>query len=484
MFKIGIGPSSSHTLGPMKAAKEFLIKNKTQKKIDFSKLKTIKVDLYGSLAMTGKGHNTDKALILGMIGEDPETVDTSTVYQLVEKLSQEKKLKLLNEFPVDFKINFLRSHRLPYHTNALKFTLIGQDDIELIQEVYYSIGGGFILSESEINEDKEASTKLSPLNDKLVPYPFKNAKELFGLCEEKNLTLPQLILENEIALGNCGEKEIKNKIDKIWDVMNNGVERGLKATGHLPGPLNLQRRANALHKSLQEQSKLNQTNPMSYLNWINLFAFAVSEENANGGQVVTSPTNGSAGVIPAVLRYFHKFHPESSNKEKLYDFFYAASAIGSLFKTNATISGAEGGCQAEIGVSSSMAAAGLTCALGGNTRKIEMAAEMAMEHFIGMTCDPVGGTVQIPCIERNGVGAVKAVNACSLALTENEHTNKVSLDRIIRVMKATGDDMKSKYKETSKGGLAKEFSKETKEPKEKEPTLKKGLKYVLEDTYC
>jgi L-serine dehydratase len=272
------------------------------------------------------------------------------------------------------------------------------------------------------------------------------------------------------------EIEIKSKINKIWEVMQKCIERGLKSPGILPGPLAVKRRAPPLYEKLL--SGVNSQDPMNYLNWINVFALAVSEENAMGGQVVTSPTNGSAGVIPAVVTYLNKFHSNKASEDKIHDFFLTASAIGSLFKKNATISGAEGGCQAEIGVSASMASAGLTCALGGNLTQIENSAEMAMEHFIGMTCDPIGGMVQIPCIERNAVGAVKAVNASALALTES-HTNKVSLDKIIKVMKKTGEDMKSKYKETSKGGLAKEFEKEVKDGKKESDVFKIPLPETL-----
>jgi L-serine dehydratase len=448
MFKIGIGPSSSHTVGPMKAAKEFLLKAKSKKLLDPHIIKTMKADLYGSLALTGKGHASDRAIILGMLGEDPDTVDTCNIYTLVDRINEEKKVKLLNEFEVDFKINFLRSQKLPYHSNAMKFTLFGKNNEEVFKDVYYSIGGGFIYNEADDHYKHEV---------KKVPFPFEKAKDLFSICSEKKMTIPEVILENEKAF--LPEWEIKAKIDRIWEVMQKSIERGLHSPGVLPGPLGVNRRAPPLYiKLLNEPHSLD---PMNSLNWINVFALAVSEENSIGGQVVTSPTNGSAGVIPSVISYFNKFHTNKSTPDKIYDFFLTASAIGSLFKTGATISGAEGGCQAEIGVSASMAAAGLTCALGGNLTQIENSAEMAMEHFIGMTCDPIGGLVQIPCIERNAVGAVKAVNASALALTES-HNNKVSLDKIIKVMKKTGEDMKTKYKETSKGGLAKEFEKQVK----------------------
>lgn len=476
MFKIGIGPSSSHTLGPMKAAKEFLLKS-VAKGIDLNKVKTMKTDLYGSLALTGKGHHTDKAVILGMLGEDPKTVDTSTIYQKIEKLAAEKRLKLLNQTDVQFRINFLRSQKLPYHTNGLKFTLIGHDDSEIINEIYYSTGGGFIISEEETKNKNAADT------DKFnkLPFPYKNSKELFYLSESNNISLPNLILENEKVYLGLSEKEIKDRLSEIWEVMNNSIKRGLMIEGILPGPLSLNRRAPSLYKKLLAESKTN--DPMYYLNWINCHAIAVSEENASGGQVVTSPTNGSAGVIPAVLNYYFKYCADK-HPNKLHDFLFTAGAIGGIFKLNSTISGAEGGCQAEIGVSSSMAAGGLTCALNGNCTQIEKASEIAMEHFIGMTCDPIGGLVQIPCIERNGVGAVKAINASALALTET-NTSKISLDRIVRVMKKTGEDMKTKYKETSKGGLASDFNKKY---KHKRPMEEGGEDYegilLLAETFC
>lgn len=479
MFKIGIGPSSSHTLGPMKAAKQFLLKA-VEKGVDISKTKTMKTDLYGSLALTGKGHHTDKAVILGMLGEDPVTVDTPKIYDKVDILAKEKKIKLLNKYDSDFKINFLRSQKLPYHTNGVKFTLLNKDDKELFSEIYYSIGGGFILSEEETkSQNKDDENKFNKL-----PFQFKNAKELFWMSETNQITLPQLIMENEKVYLGISEKEIKERLDVIWKVMDNCINRGLVTEGYLPGPLNLQRRAPSLYKKLLEEST--SQNPMFYLNWINAHAIAVSEENASGGQVVTSPTNGSAGVIPAVLNYYFKFCADK-HPNKLHDFLLSAGAIGGIFKLNSTISGAEGGCQAEIGVSASMAAAGLTCALNGNSNQIEKASESAMEHFIGMTCDPIGGLVQIPCIERNGMGAVKAINASALALTETI-MNKVSLDRIVRVMKKTGEDMKSKYKETSKGGLAKEFNRKYRANNKKyvgdDENNDETVKLFLPETLC
>lgn len=455
MFKIGIGPSSSHTVGPMKAAKEFVL---NAKKLGFLKshnIRMVKTELFGSLALTGKGHATDKAIVMGLIGEDSDTVDTSTIYKRVEKLSQEKKLKILNERETNFAIQFHKSGKLPYHTNGMRFTLLDDNEQEIFKEVYYSVGGGFIVNEKDTVKDSEKKSE-----EKVkAPFIFKTADELFELCNEKNLSIPQLVMENEKTWRD--EKEVRAKLDRIWEVMHNGIKRGLNSPGMLPGPLNIQRRAPALmEKLLIEQSK-NETDPMSHFNWVNSWALAVSEENSIGGQVVTAPTNGSAGVIPAVLAYYNKFYSQKY-PNKIHDFLLTAAAVGMIIKINATVSGAEGGCQAEIGAASSMAAAGLTSALGGNILQIENAAEIALEHFIGLTCDPIGGVVQIPCIERNAVGAVKAVNAAALGMSL-QNKKKVSLDRIIRVMKITGDDMKSRYKETAKGGIAKIMEEDFKE---------------------
>lgn len=475
MFKIGIGPSSSHTVGPMKAAKEFLLHAKSKGLMQSSNIRMVKAELFGSLALTGKGHATDKAIVMGLIGLDPENVDTSTVYGKVDKLQSAKRLKILEEVETNFSIIFHKSGKLPYHTNGMRFSLINDNNEEIFKEIYYSIGGGFIVNDNEINPpSQDIQNSLDPscnlsisqdatqkwsnsINEKKVPYPFKTADELFSLCQENKLTVPQLIMENEKTRYN--EEEIRRKLDRIWEVMNGSIKRGLYSHGFLPGPLNLERRAPKLYvKLLEQETNQNELDPFHYMNWINCWAMAVSEENSIGGQVVTAPTNGSAGVIPSTISYYNKFHSKK-HPNKIHDFFLTAAAIGMIIKLNATVSGAEGGCQAEIGASSSMAAAGLTSALGGSLVAIEKSAEIALEHFIGLTCDPVGGLVQIPCIERNAVGAVKSVNASALALSET-NKNKVSLDKIIKVMKQTGDDMKSKYKETSKGGIAKIMEKD------------------------
>jgi L-serine dehydratase len=458
MFKIGIGPSSSHTVGPMKAAKDFLL-NATKNSIMKTKnIRSVKAELYGSLALTGKGHATDKAIIMGLIGEDCEEVDTSTIYKKVEQLQQAKRLKLLNEKETNFSIIFHKNGKLPYHTNGMKFTLIDENNEEVFKEVYYSIGGGFIVHEKDTLGKPDTTAK--PNDNKKVPYDFKTADELFHKCKENKMSVSQLVFENEKTWRT--EKEIKDKLDKIWDVMHKCMLRGLSTHGTIPGPLMLERRAARLYEKLIAAEKQGDTkDPFHFLNWVNCWAIATSEENAIGGQVVTAPTNGSAGVIPATISYYNKFCSEK-HPNKIHDFLLTSAAVGMIIKMNATVSGAEGGCQAEIGASSSMAAAGLTAALGGSLVNIENAAEIALEHFIGLTCDPVGGLVQIPCIERNAIGAVKSVNASALALTESSK-HKVSLDRIIKVMKVTGDDMKSKYKETAKGGIAKEMEKDIKD---------------------
>lgn len=449
IFKIGIGPSSSHTVGPMKAAKEFVQNAKKLGFLDSHNIRTIKSELFGSLALTGKGHATDKALIMGLIGEDPETVNTSTIYKQVESIQQKKILKVLNEREINFSIQFHRNGKLPFHSNGMRFSLINDNNDEIFKEIYYSIGGGFIMSEKETNQTNKRE------DDVMLPYFFKSTDELINLCMEKRMTIPELVLENEKVWRP--EKEVRMKLDRIWEVMQNCIERGLNTRGTLPGPLMIVRRAPGLMDRLKEKTAVD---PMHYLNWVNSWALAVSEENSIGGQVVTSPTNGSAGIMPAVLSYYDKFYSQQY-PNKIHDFLLTSAAIGMIIKMNATVSGAEGGCQAEVGAASSMAAGGLACALDGSLSQIESAAEIALEHFIGLTCDPIGGIVQIPCIERNAVGSQHAVNAATLALSGTQK-NKVSLDRIIRVMKTTGDDMKSKYKETAKGGIAKVMEKDFK----------------------
>ena len=484
MFKIGIGPSSSHTVGPMKAAKTFLWKVKAKNFFDASKLKTIKTDLYGSLALTGQGHGTDKAIILGLMGETPDKVDTKTIDNKLKVLKETKRINLLGEFDAPFlekdHLVYNKTKRLPFHTNGIKFTVLGLSNEELWKEIYYSVGGGFIVSEEEtklLEKERDSEVK--------IPFNFKTGAELLEMCSQNKMTIAQLMMENEKTLRP--ENEIRERLMEIWSVMKECVQNGIKTEGILPGPLKLERRASKLYKTLSINNVL--TNPMHFLDWVNLWALAVCEENASGGRVVTAPTNGAAGIIPAVMHYYDKFH-SSDHPDKYVDFLLTSAAIGILFKHGATISGAEGGCQGEVGTACSMAAAGLTAVLGGTVAQVENAAEIGMEHNLGLTCDPVAGLVQIPCIERNTMGSIKAINAATLALN-GDGIHVVSLDSVIKVMKKTGDDMKSKYKETSKGGLASEIGKilaiEKKKSKDKDKDKGEKVTEVfitLGDTVC
>ncbi|WP_028866161.1 L-serine ammonia-lyase [Psychromonas aquimarina] len=441
IYKIGIGPSSSHTNGPMIAGYQFAcsIKNK------LSILKEIKVDLHGSLALTGKGHHTDKAVILGLLGFQPETIKISSANLLFRETLSSLQLPVLNDKTINFDseehIEF-HSDNLPLHENGMSISAFDNNDQLIASETYYSIGGGFIKTAAELeNGPTENEIKL--------PFPFNSAEELLNSADAQGLSIGALIQKNEQAFRSLGD--IDSKADQIWKVMSLCLKRGLQTEGILEGGLNVIRRAPALLKTL-EANEVIDSDPMTILDWVNLFAFAVSEENAAGGQVVTSPTNGAAGVIPAVLMYYHKFIRELDTKQ-LKDFLSVSAAIGMLYKTNASISGAEVGCQGEIGVSSSMAAAGLTAIRGGSNEQICIAAEIAMEHSLGMTCDPIGGLVQVPCIERNAMGAMKAINASRMALKRNSKS-LISLDKVIATMFQTGKDMNKKYRETSLGGLA------------------------------
>jgi L-serine dehydratase len=440
IYKIGIGPSSSHTSGPMLAAYLFATANIPVIK----RITKIKVALYGSLSLTGKGHHTDRAIMLGLMGFKPDTVKTSTANQLLKQVAETNILSFLEQHPIVFDpnvdIEFL-NESLPLHENGLRLTAYHQDHV-IDSQIYYSTGGGFISTEDEL---------LNPLKTpkRIVPFPFKSAESLLNLADKNGLSIGGLVLKNELSF--CTEQQLDDMADKIWKVISLCLARGLKTEGILEGGLEVTRRAPALLKTLQASEGID-NDPMSILDWVNLYAFAVSEENASGGQVVTSPTNGAAGVIPSVLMYFNKYIREIDTAQ-LKDFLAVSAAIGMLYKTNASISGAEVGCQGEIGVSSSMAAAGLTAIRGGSNEQICIAAEIAMEHSLGMTCDPIGGLVQIPCIERNAMGAMKAINASRMALKRNSKS-LISLDRVIATMYQTGKDMNKKYRETSQGGLA------------------------------
>mgnify|MGYP001281114985 CR=1 FL=1 len=441
IYKIGVGPSSSHTNGPMIAGYQFgqLIS------AELNKVHRIQVDLYGSLSLTGRGHHTDKATILGLLGNRPDSIDIASANQIMTKSISNKCLPLLGRHEIYFDIEsdiLFHNDNLPLHENGMSITAFDSQNTLIATEIYYSIGGGFIATADELeNGKKEANVTLE--------FPFKSAEELLAQAEKNGYCLGGLILRNELSYRSA--EDIDQKADQIWSIMSACIAKGLETEGILEGGLNVTRRAPALLKKLEANNVL-ESDPMEIMDWINVFAFAVSEENAAGGQVVTSPTNGAAGVIPAVLMYYHKFIKNLDTKQ-IKDFLAVSGAIGMLYKVNASISGAEVGCQGEIGVSSSMAAAGLTALRGGSNEQICIAAEIAMEHSLGMTCDPIGGLVQVPCIERNAMGAMKAINASRMAL---KRTSKclISLDKVIDTMYQTGKDMNKKYRETSLGGLA------------------------------
>ena len=446
MFSIGIGPSSSHTVGPMRAAKLFVDNLKAAGTIE--QVDQVKVELFGSLGQTGVGHGTGKAVILGLYGETPEEIPVESIEPLLERTVEAGKVWLDNQYEVNFpKNNAIVYHRrktLPAHANAM--TIFAFKDGEVIfEETYYSIGGGFIVKDCDFEQEKDKALSLHT-NIKR-PHVFSSADELISIATEKGLSISTIMMDNEKCLSD--EKSIRDGLVKIWQTMHESVERGMKTEGILPGGLKVNRRAPALHRSLNVEKNVD---PLSAMDWVNLFALAVNEENAAGSRVVTAPTNGAAGIIPAVLCYYNKFIKPVEDEDCI-RYLLTAAAIGILYKTNATISGAEGGCQAEVGVACSMAAGALTEIMGGSPVQVENAAEIGMEHNLGLTCDPVGGLVQVPCIERNAMGAVKAINASRLAL-RGTGTHKVSLDKVIKTMWDTGNDMKTKYKETSRGGLA------------------------------
>ena len=463
MFKIGIGPSSSHTLGPWRAA-EMFVQSLRQKNI-LSEVQSLEILLYGSLAKTGVGHGTDIAVQLGLSGEDPVTFDVNNITAKINDIKAMKKILLAGKHEIDFDpnedIEFLFSETLPYHPNALTF-LAAFKNGEHIAETYYSIGGGFVTKEI-ISEEKTQWADGSAPSEIILPFPINDADELLHWCMKTGLNISEVVMENENAWRS--EADIKKGILSIWQVMKDCMYRGCNTEGILPGGLNVKRRAAALNKKLLKDKTYTDYdswvnvikeggNDFKYiLDWVSCFALAVNEENAAFGRVVTAPTNGAAGVIPAVLQYNIIFG-NANTDEKIIQFLLTAAEVGSIFKKGATISAAMGGCQAEIGVSSSMAAAALTECMGGTQRQALMAAEIAMEHHLGMTCDPIQGLVQIPCIERNTMGAIKAITASQLALQSAPDYAKVSLDGVIKTMWDTAMDMNSKYKETSDGGLA------------------------------
>ncbi|WP_330925061.1 L-serine ammonia-lyase [Candidatus Sororendozoicomonas aggregata] len=444
LFKVGIGPSSSHTVGPMVAANRFV--SELKQKHCLPDTARVCIDLFGSLALTGAGHGTDTAIILGLSGQCPQTLNPDDAPRLIEQTRQEQTLFLANSHPIAFSettdLLFHTTVFLPKHPNGMAFKAVDKHGIILHQNNYYSLGGGFIASEDEDENVTHKSTS------KTIPYPFNSAKDLLDIGRVHGLSIAEIVLANEHALGL--HQNIPAKLQKIWQVMDQCIERGCRQQGILPGGLKVKRRANAIYQSLSNQEK--PTTDLPIMDWVSLYALAVNEENAVGGRIVTAPTNGAAGVIPAVLAYFVNF-VQSGNEKTIETFLATAAAIGMLYKKNASISAAEVGCQGEIGVACSMAAGALCAALGGTNQQIENAAEIGMEHNLGLTCDPVGGLVQVPCIERNTMGAIKAIAAARLSLQGNGD-HRVSLDDVIKTMRQTGLDMQHKYKETALGGLA------------------------------
>ncbi|WP_374342827.1 L-serine ammonia-lyase [Phenylobacterium sp.] len=446
LFKLGVGPSSSHTMGPMTAGQRFVTRLAELGLAEDTQRVT--VTLYGSLAMTGRGHHTDRAAIQGLAGFSPATIDPDAAEAALAAIRETGRLVLGGTGPeIAFDeaadILWLGRERKPEHPNALTLSAFDADGAPLDARTYYSVGGGFVLDEAEI------VANAAPDRSVPEPFPFANAAELLAQTEAASVTIAELMLANETAVRS--QAEVFAGLDAIWAAMEACVERGLRQEGCLPGGLNVRRRARQVYQELTHRMERNISDPLAALDWVNLWALSVNEENAAGGRVVTAPTNGAAGLLPAVLRYYDRFYRGTPEGRRT--FLLTAAAIGALYKKNASISGAEVGCQGEVGVACSMAAAGLTAALGGTNAQIENAAEIAMEHNLGLTCDPIGGLVQIPCIERNAMGAVKAIDASRLALLgDGQHS--VSLDKVIATMKRTGDDMSEIYKETSLGGLA------------------------------
>ena len=447
LYKIGIGPSSSHTVGPMRAAARF-VEHWLEEPGRLQDVARIRAEVFGSLALTGRGHGTDKAVLMGLEGHYPNLIDPDIIPAALERIRGEKRIRLLGRHPVAFDekrdLVMNKRQKLPYHTNGMRFTAYDADDAEIATRDYYSVGGGFVVNRDEAAEDRIVADTTP------VAYPFNSGRELLAQCAEHGLTISQLMMANERAWRS--EEAIHAGLREIHDAMQACIQRGIANGGTLPGGLRVSRRAPALYAELSERPEAGMRDPLTTLDWVNLYALAVNEENAAGGRVVTAPTNGAAGILPAVMRYYERFCPGAS-EQGVFDYLLTAAAVGILYKENASISGAEVGCQGEVGVACSMAAAGLTAALGGTPSQIENAAEIGMEHNLGLTCDPIGGLVQIPCIERNAMGAVKAINASRMAL-RGDGKHKVTLDEVIKTMRDTGRDMQDKYKETSRGGLA------------------------------
>jgi len=447
LFKIGIGPSSSHTVGPMRAAARFVDRWLAQSG-RLADCRRVRCELFGSLALTGRGHGTDKAVLLGLQGEQPDRVDPDRIPEALAHIRSSKRISLQGRHAIDFDekrdLVFNKRQKLPLHSNGMRFSAFDAADQLIATRDYYSVGGGFVVNEDEAAEDRIVADTTE------LTYPFNSGDSLLAQCREHGISIAQLVHANEGAWRS--EDAIHAGLRQLWEAMQACVGRGIRSEGTLPGGLHVSRRAPALFKELSFRPEAAMRDPLTVLDWVNLYALAVNEENAAGGRVVTAPTNGAAGIIPSVLHYYDRFCPTAS-EAGIFDFLLTAGAVGILYKENASISGAEVGCQGEVGVACSMAAAGLTAALGGTPSQIENAAEIGMEHNLGLTCDPIGGLVQIPCIERNAMGAVKAINASRMAM-RGDGKHKVSLDKVIRTMRDTGRDMQDKYKETSRGGLA------------------------------
>ncbi|MEN3032459.1 L-serine ammonia-lyase [Chromobacterium amazonense] len=446
LFKIGIGPSSSHTVGPMRAARQFISRLEKDGLLDA----TIRVnaEMFGSLGATGKGHGTDVAVLLGLQGEQPDLVDTDAVDGMLAAIREQRKLKLLGKREIDFvegeHLVLHKKKTLPYHPNGMIFEAFDAAGESLSKRAYYSVGGGFVVDEAAIDAG------FVPPGVTELKHPFKSAAELLALCQRHGKSISQIMLENELAWRS--EEEVRAGLLNIWNVMQACVKRGCERDGILPGGMKVKRRAADMHRKLLAAPEAAMRDPLTVMDWVNLYALAVNEENAAGGRVVTAPTNGAAGIIPAVMHYYARFVP-GANDDGIVRFLLTAGAIGILFKLNASISGAEVGCQGEVGSACSMAAGALCEVMGGTPEQVENAAEIGMEHNLGLTCDPVGGLVQVPCIERNAMASVKAINAVRMAL-RGDGQHFVSLDRVIKTMRDTGMDMSTKYKETARGGLA------------------------------
>jgi L-serine dehydratase len=450
LFKIGIGPSSSHTVGPMRAARLFALRLRHDGLLD----KTARVvsQLYGSLGATGKGHGSDKAVLLGLAGHEPDSVDVEQVPALLEQIRGGQTMKLLGEHAIDFNevkdVVFFRRQSLPFHANGMRFVAYDAEGAEITERTYYSVGGGFVVSD-EVAADGTKQKVIAP-DATVLPYPFRSGDELLVLTKTLGISIAEVMRRNERHWRS--DAETRTGLLKIWQVMQDCVVRGCKTEGILPGGFKVKRRAAQLHRDLTANPEAALRDPLMVMDWVNLYALAVNEENAAGGRVVTAPTNGAAGIVPAVLHYYTRF-VHGATEDGVIDFLLTAAAIGILYKENASISGAEVGCQGEVGVACSMAAAALCQVMGGTPEQVENAAEIGMEHHLGLTCDPVGGLVQIPCIERNAIASVKAINAARMAL-RGDGTHFVSLDKVIKTMRDTGADMMTKYKETARGGLA------------------------------